>query len=113
MLIVIGCVRLVSEGSVALTAKGTLLTTEKFRLPEKEPVDLSATAYIVTVKSKPGKLLMEKCIKLGVPSGPLLGELKSGRDVVLDDGTLVRAADVVDASSETPQVRRFTCSSLL
>ena len=47
---------------------------------------------------------MEKCIKLGVPAGPLLGELKSGLDVVLDDGTVVKAADVVDSSSEAPQV---------
>lgn len=47
---------------------------------------------------------MEKCVQLGVPPGPLLGELKAGRDVVLDNGNVVKAADVVDASTETPQV---------
>jgi len=98
---------------VALTANGTPLTTEKFKLSEKEPVDSSATAYVVTVKSKPGKLLMDKCIKLGVPAGPLLGELKSGRDVVLGDGTVVKAADVVDSTSETPQVKKSKYSSCL
>jgi ribonuclease Z len=47
---------------------------------------------------------MDKCVELGVPAGPLLGDLKAGKDVVLDDGTVVKAADVVDASTETPQV---------
>ena len=47
---------------------------------------------------------MEKCVSLGVPPGPLLGELKAGRDIVLDDGTVVKASDVVDASTEKPQV---------
>lgn len=64
---------------MALTANGTPLTTEKFQLAEKEPVDRSVKAYIVTVKSKPGKLLMQKCVQLGVPAGPLLGDLKAGR----------------------------------
>jgi hypothetical protein len=94
----------VLEGSVARTANGTPLTTEKFQVAPKEPIDEAVAAYIITVKSKPGKLLMEKCVKLGVPAGPLLGELKAGRNVVLKDGTVVNAADVVDASTETPQV---------
>lgn len=32
------------EGTVALTAKGTPMTTEKFQLTEKEPIDKSVTA---------------------------------------------------------------------
>ena len=37
----------------------------------------------------------------GVPPGPLLGKLKAGQDVLLEDGRTVRAADVV-AESEPP-----------
>ena len=55
---------------------------------------------------------MKKCLEMGVPAGPLLGELKAGRDVVLDDGKVIKAADVVDASTENPQVR-LTTSNLL
>ena len=83
------------------------MTTEMFKFDVKEPVDQSVTAYIITVKSKPGRLLMKKCLEMGVPAGPLLGELKAGRDVVLDDGKVIKAADVVDASTETPQVQQI------
>ncbi len=37
--------------------------------------------------------------------GPLLGELKEGRDVTLDNGVVVKAADMVDQSSGKTQVR--------
>ncbi len=94
-----------TESSVALTSKGIALNSEKFPNEVKEPVDQSVTAYIVTVKSKPGRLLMGKCVEMGVPAGPLLGELKAGRDVTLEDGTVIKAADVLSASEETPQVR--------
>ena len=47
----------------------------------------------------------EKCLSLGVPPGPLVAELKSGRDVVLDDGTPVRALDVMEDSTEADHVR--------
>ena len=56
---------------------------------------------------------MEKCVSLGVPPGPLLGELKAGRDIVLDDGTVVKASDVVDASTEKPQVTFLSRPHLL
>jgi hypothetical protein len=37
-----------------------------------------------------------------VPPGHLVKELKAGRDVILDDGTLVKAADVAKASEPDP-----------
>lgn len=56
-----------------------------------------ATAFLVNIKGKPGKLLIEKCMEQKVPPGPLLGELKAGRDVTLEDGTLVTSASVKES----------------
>ena len=42
----------------------------------------------------PGKLLVDEATKLGVPRGPMLGELKAGRSVTLSDGTVVSPSSV-------------------
>lgn len=59
-------------------------------------------AYICKAHSKPGQLKLEKCVSMGVPPGPLLGDLKSGKDVTLPNGTVVRSADVVSAEEAGP-----------
>lgn len=41
-----------------------------------------------------GTLDLAKCVELGVKPGPMLGQLKSGQDVVLPDGSLVMSKDV-------------------
>ena len=61
----------------------------------------SAIAYICSFSPKPGRLDIDACVERGVPPGPLLGKLKAGQDVVLEDGRTVRAVDVV-ASTEPP-----------
>ncbi|XP_075973216.1 ribonuclease Z isoform X2 [Anticarsia gemmatalis] len=53
-----------------------------------------SVAYICTLKKRLGTLDLAKCVELGVKPGPMLGQLKSGQDVVLPDGTLVLAKDV-------------------
>jgi ribonuclease Z len=45
---------------------------------------------------------LEKCVKFGVPPGPLLGKLKSGEDVTLANGNLVKASDVCDPDDPGP-----------
>ncbi len=92
------------DSAVPLTSKGTPILPDAVKNEAKDPIDQSVTAYVISVKPKPGRLLAKKCIEMGVPTGPLLGELKLGRDVVLDDGTVVKAAEVLDASTEDPQV---------
>ncbi|WP_397539170.1 ribonuclease Z [Rummeliibacillus pycnus] len=47
-------------------------------------------------KPLPGALQIEKARALGVPKGPLLGQLKNGMDVTLDDGTIIRSEDVTE-----------------
>ncbi|TRY64011.1 hypothetical protein TCAL_00784 [Tigriopus californicus] len=54
-----------------------------------------ATAFLLNVKGKAGKLLVDRCMEQKVPPGPLLGELKAGRDVTLEDGTLITSASVM------------------
>lgn len=52
--------------------------------------------YRVEQKPLPGELLIEKAQQLGVPKGPLLGQLKAGHDVTLENGTVVSSKDVTN-----------------
>ena len=56
--------------------------------------------YRIEQKPLPGELLIEKARELGVPKGPLLGQLKSGRDVTLEDGTVIYSKDVTNPPQE-------------
>lgn len=57
-------------------------------------VDNLVLSYICKLQERPGQLMLEKCVEFGVPKGPLLGQLKNGFDVTLDNGRLVKANDV-------------------
>ncbi|XP_042230611.1 ribonuclease Z, mitochondrial-like [Homarus americanus] len=61
-----------------------------------------AVAYICRPPPKAGALRLEKCVKAGVPAGPLLGELKRGQDVTLPNGKVVRAVDVTAPDDPGP-----------
>lgn len=50
--------------------------------------------YRIEQKLLPGKLLIDRASEAGVPKGPLLRELKEGRNVTLADGTLVKSSEV-------------------
>jgi len=50
--------------------------------------------YRIEQKPLPGKLLIDKVKEAGVPKGPLLKQLKSGEDVILEDGRVVVSSDV-------------------
>jgi ribonuclease Z len=49
-----------------------------------------AYAYRVDQKPRPGRFEVERARALGVPPGPVYGELKAGRSVTLDDGRVIR-----------------------
>ncbi|GKV68149.1 ribonuclease Z [Sporosarcina sp. NCCP-2716] len=51
--------------------------------------------FRIEQKPRPGTLLIDKALEAGVPKGPLLQQLKNGRDVTLDDGKVVRSASVI------------------
>jgi len=63
--------------------------------------------YRVEQKPLPGKLLVERTKELGVPKGPFLKELKEGKDIILEDGRLVRSEDVT-----TEPISGFTIAIL-
>lgn len=50
--------------------------------------------YVCRLNSRPGALSLEKCVEAGVPPGPLLGQLKGGKDIVLPSGVVVKSKDV-------------------
>lgn len=56
---------------------------------------IESFGYRITERERPGKLNSALLRELGVPSGPLFGELKGGSDVTLEDGRMIRASDVV------------------
>lgn len=59
-------------------------------------------SYICKLHDKPGMLDLEKCVDRGVTPGPILGQLKSGNDVTLEDGTILKSADVCEPSTPGP-----------
>lgn len=70
---------------------------EEMRKDEKYVV-----SYICKLKPRPGQLDLAKCVEKGVKPGPLLGKLKNGVDVLLEDGTLVLAQDVCAPNDPGP-----------
>ena len=56
-------------------------------------------AYLCSFSPRPGKLDIDKCVELGIKPGPVLGQLKSGQDVTLEDGRVVKSTDVVGEAS--------------
>lgn len=59
-------------------------------------------AYICECKPRPGALSLEKCMRLGVPKGPLLGKLKNGESLTLESGVTVRPEDVREPDDPGP-----------
>jgi ribonuclease Z len=58
--------------------------------------DIPCIAYSIEEKERPGRFHPEKAKRLGVPEGPLWGELQHGKAVRVD-GKEIRPNDVVDS----------------
>ncbi|MFC4411187.1 ribonuclease Z [Chungangia koreensis] len=88
--------------------EGIIFEDDSFIVTAKELEHvIPCYGYRVEQKPLPGKLLVEKTSEIGVPKGPLLKRLKDGQDVTLEDGRLIRSADVT-----TPPISGFTVSIL-
>lgn len=64
------------------------------QLPPTKP-SATALSYIIRNHPQRGKFNAKKAIALGVPSGPLFGQLTSGTPVTLKDGTIVLPEQVL------------------
>lgn len=57
--------------------------------------DSLCIGYRFQEKDKPGKVDAEKAAELGITEDAMFKDLKAGKDVSLDDGTVVKASDIV------------------
>jgi ribonuclease Z len=73
---------------------------------EAVPLDHSAPCWGLALQEKPrpGRFHIERATELGVPAGPLFGQLQNGYSVTLEDGRVVSPADVL---GPTRAGRRF------
>jgi ribonuclease Z len=62
-----------------------------------------AFGYRITEKDKPGRFNIEKATALGIPPGPIYGQLKKGETVTLTDG---RTIDGSELCGETESGRK-------
>ncbi|XP_074040729.1 ribonuclease Z isoform X2 [Leptinotarsa decemlineata] len=68
--------------------------------------------YICKLHPKPGALNLEKCVKMGVPPGPLLGKLKAGENIELPNGNVVSTKDVCEPDDPGPVFVVVDCPTL-
>lgn len=74
---------------------GVVFEDTEFRvLTERLDHVIPCYGFRIEQNDQPGTLLMEKVRELHVPRGPLLGRLKAGEDIVLEDGRVVKSGDV-------------------
>jgi ribonuclease Z len=52
-------------------------------------------AYALVEKPRPGKFYVERAKALGVPEGPLWGQLQRGKTIRLPDGRIIKPEDVL------------------
>ena len=55
---------------------------------------IACYGYRIEERPRPGTLNAARLAELGVPPGPLYARLKAGEDVTLEDGRVIRAAEV-------------------
>lgn len=56
---------------------------------------IACFGYRIVEADHPGELLVNKLKKLGIPSGPIYGQLKAGKKVQLDDGRIIDGHDFI------------------
>ncbi|NHZ93846.1 MBL fold metallo-hydrolase [Massilia sp. CCM 8733] len=95
----------------------TGLTIERHHLSHRAP----SVGFRFALETSKWKLDSAALRARGVPSGPLWGKLQAGRDVVLDDGSVLAAADfrvadvqravaVIGGDNDTPALLGDACA---
>lgn len=79
-----------------LTEEGVVFESEEFTVEAGRLAHrIECFGYRIVEKDKEGKLDAGKLKRLGIPPGPLYGEIKQGKTVTLNDGRVVTPQDVV------------------
>lgn len=76
---------------------GTVYEDSEFTLsclPLKHRVP--AFGYRIAEKDRPGRFLVDKAKALGIPPGPIYGQLKQGETVTLSDGRRIRGSQLCE-----------------
>lgn len=74
---------------------GLVFEDEEFRVVcDRLEHRVPAHGYRVEERDRPGRFDVERAKALGIPSGPLYGQLKQGRRVTLEDGRVIHGADL-------------------
>lgn len=55
---------------------------------------VTAFGYRIVEKDRPGRFNVEKAAQMGIPPGPIYGQLKRGEKVTLPDGRKINGADL-------------------
>jgi ribonuclease Z len=63
-----------------------------------------AFGYRVAEKDRPGRFDVDRAMALGIPPGPIYGELKQGKVITLPDGRIINGAELC---GETKVGRKF------
>lgn len=74
-------------------------------------VETPAACYVCELPSIPGKFLPQRAAALGVPRGPLYGQLVRGEEVTSISGRVVTPHDVMEPSTPGPVVLVVDCPS--
>ncbi|EKX40106.1 hypothetical protein GUITHDRAFT_113844 [Guillardia theta CCMP2712] len=73
------------------------------------PSSTLAVSYLLRFADEAGRMDVNKALSLGVPKGPLLGQLKAGKSVTLTCGTIVEPQDCVEDAVEGPLIGIWFC----
>ena len=75
---------------------GLLFENKQFKVEIKQlEHGILSYGFRVTEKDQPGELQADRLKELGIPFGPLFGQLKKGESITLEDGTIVNGLDYI------------------
>lgn len=82
-----------------LSEETVLFKDEQFTVSAAPLVHrIDSYGYRIVEKEQKGRLMVEKLKELGLSSGPLMGKIKQGIDIMLENGTELVAADFIGPS---------------
>ena len=83
---------------VEITDDGEIFNDRTFSVyAERLDHKITCFGYRVVEHDRPGELQVDKLRKLGIPSGPVYGQLKEGKTVKLADGRVLNGNDFIGA----------------